>query len=341
MRIVAGQWSIAGVSAQLAAESRRERLESWVGERPRPANEALSAPGGAAPAAEGRELALHRALERAAKSRTAPPQPEGEPPDPETLRILAILERLFGDREARRFVLRLQQLALERAQAASDAPELPAASGIPPRSGWGLLYEAEQWSIAAQSAALVAEGQLTLADGRQLSFSLTWVQSAVQVQSAHTRLALGDARLKDPLVFDLDGDGIRWEGATVRYDLEGDGVPDAVPLPAGADRILLLDGRVLGARSGQAFRELAALDADGNGWIDAGDPAFARLALWNGREESGLAAAGIAAVATTSVLLPYQHRDARDSLQALGRRAGLYLTAQGRAGAIAQVDLVI
>lgn len=345
MRIIAGSWDLAAASAQAVRQRREERLEAWVGERapaPRAAPES--------PADGG----LYRRLAEAAKARAPaagvpaddqrpPPAGEAEPLDPELAKVLAILERLFGDREARRVALRLQQLAVARAEAARAAPPAPDLGALArggDRAGWGLLYESETWRLEAQSAALVAEGELQLADGRRLSFSLQWVQHEVRMEHQRARLAWGDARLSDPLVLDLDGDGLRWEGRTAEHDLDGDGRSERVPLPAGADRILVLDGAVLGARTGQAFRELAALDGDGNGWIDAGDPAFARLGLWDGRTVLSLEAAGIGAIAATSVALPYRHQDADGRLQALARRAGLYLSAAGRAGAVAQVDLV-
>jgi hypothetical protein len=70
------------------------------------------------------------------------------------------------------------------------------------------------------------------------------------------------------IAIDLDGDGAIGSGA----ELFG----DHTALPGGAT-----------ARDG--FEALAALDANGDGTIDAADPGFARLVLWSGRAGDALA----------------------------------------------------
>ena len=78
------------------------------------------------------------------------------------------------------------------------------------------------------------------------------------------------------------------------FDLDADGNVEQIPeLAAGsaylcfdADRDgRIADGRVscsgaTGAHAGDGFADLARLDADGNGWIDESDPAYAALGVW-------------------------------------------------------------
>lgn len=293
----------------------------WIGERPQQAasQRALELPA---------DRGLGAALERAAKAKQA--TVVDEQLDPELEKLLLILEKVFGAKGARRFAVRLQQLNADMQQTQQQTQ----------RAGWGLEYELHERTVEMQTASLSAEAELTLADGSTLAFRLDWSQTSVRIQQRDVRVALGDARLKDPLVLDLDGNGISFSGELARIDVDQDGRMDAVARPAGADRLVALDGAILGGRSGQAFRDLAALDGDGNGWIDAGDAAFDRLQLWDGRGFTSFAQGGVAAVATASVALPFAHRDGDGGLQAQGRRGGVFLRDDGVAGAVAQVDLV-
>lgn len=323
MEISSGSLALSGSSTRLLHRERSERLEMWVGERPSQAGQPRTPE---LPADNG----LGKVLERAARERRS--AEDAERLDPELEKLLIILEKVFGATGARRFAVRLQALQADAQQAQQPAQ--------PQRAGWGLEYELSERTVEVQTASLSAEAELTLADGSTLAFRLDWSQTSVRIEQRDVRVALGDAALKDPLVLDLDGNGIAFSGELARIDVDQDGRMDAVARPAGADRILALDGAILGGRSGQAFRELAALDDDGDGWIDAGDAAYHRLQLWDGEGFTSLAAGGVAAIATASVALPYEHRDGDGALQAVGRRGGVFLRDDGSAGAVAQVDLV-
>lgn len=328
MQILSSDLSLSGSSTRLFRQERSERLEMWTGDRPqrqqaeRPRQIAFAADDG-----------LAKRLEQAAKAKQT--EEAKERLDPELEKLLLILEKVFGAKGARKFALKMQALQVDQ-QAAVQQQTVQ-----PQRVGWGLEYELHERTVETQSASLSAVGELMLADGSALAFRLDWSQSSVRIEERSVRLAMGDAQLKDPLVLDLDGDGIRFMGELARIDLDRDGSTEAVARPAGADRIVALDGRLLGADSGEAFRELAALDGDGNGWIDGGDAAYGRLQLWDGLRFSSLSAGGVAALATASVALPFQHRGEDGALQALGRRGGVFLGDDGRAGAVAQIDLVV
>jgi hypothetical protein len=331
MQIRSSDLSLAGTSTRLFRQERSERLEMWTGERPQ--RQQAESPRRLIPAADD---GLTKRLEQAAKAKQT--EAAKEQLDPELEKLLLILEKVFGAKGARKFALKMQALQVDQQQAVAAVQQQTAQ---PQRVGWGVEYELHERTVETQSASLRAEGELTLADGTALAFRLDWSQSSVRIEERSLRVAMGDAQLKDPLVLDLDGDGIRFSGELARIDLDRDGSTESVARPAGADRIVALDGRLLGADSGQAFRDLAALDGDGNGWIDDGDAAHGRLQLWDGLRFTSLQAGGVAAIATASVALPFQHRGEDGGLQAVGRRGGVFLSADGRAGAVAQVDLVV
>jgi len=131
----------------------------------------------------------------------------------------------------------------------------------------------------------------------------------------------------DPLVLDLDGDGVDplSLGSKVGFDLTGTGLVEMVAWPSGDDALLAIDldnsgaienGRELfsnymvgpgSSRFATGFEALAVYDraamgGNDDGVIDAGDAVYAKLLVWsdlndNGTSESneltGLAAAGI------------------------------------------------
>ena len=111
---------------------------------------------------------------------------------------------------------------------------------------------------------------------------------------------------QDPLVFDLDGDGIELAaaGAGAVYDLTGDGVAEATGTVTGGDAFLALDrngnGRIdgglelFGDQHGAAdgFAELALYDANQDRVIDARDPIFSQLLLFRDDNGDGLSVRG-------------------------------------------------
>jgi hypothetical protein len=116
---------------------------------------------------------------------------------------------------------------------------------------------------------------------------------------------------RDPLILDLDGDGIATTTARGGrlFDLDGDGRTERVANVVGGDAFLALDrngngriddGRELfgdqhGAKDG--FAELAKFDGNGDGTIDAADPVFQRLSLLDrGGRQRSLADAGISSL---------------------------------------------
>jgi hypothetical protein len=103
----------------------------------------------------------------------------------------------------------------------------------------------------------------------------------------------GGSRQVDPLVFDLDGNGVDLTTAEngVYFDMDGDGTRDKTAWVSGGDAILALDrngnGRIddghelFGEQNGASdgFAELRRFDQDGNGMIDANDSVFNSLIL--------------------------------------------------------------
>jgi len=219
---------------------------------------------------------------------------------------------------------------------------------------WKLAVEIDETYIERESTSFRASGTVETADGRRIDLHLELELNREVRVERHFRLS-AEKKLSDPLVLDLDGVRARLSGETVELDLDGDGEVERVPFPGGGSPFLVLDrdgdGRVtdgselFGPRSGDGFAELARLDADGNGWIDEGDPAWDRLRLWLGRGPDGdrlvgLSDAGVGAIWLGHAATPFR-LDGPDLAQ-LGevRATGIFLREDGTAGTVRQLDLV-
>ncbi|MEM7778320.1 MAG: hypothetical protein AAF732_22290, partial [Pseudomonadota bacterium] len=105
----------------------------------------------------------------------------------------------------------------------------------------------------------------------------------------------------DPLVLDLDGDGIETVSTLhsgVHFDLDGDFFAEKTGWVGADDGFLVLDrnanGRIdditemFGAPGVSGFVELAELDDTGDGLITADDAAFASLQVWRDLDQDGV-----------------------------------------------------
>ena len=160
--------------------------------------------------------------------------------------------------------------------------------------------------------------------------------------------------LKDPLVLNLEGLVPGFSSARFEFDLDADGSSESLTQLANNSAFLALDrngngqiddgNELFGARSGNGFAELAALDEDGNGILDEGDSGFASLRLY--RSDTALLTLGdqkIGAIFLNAAATPFMHlggdQAATGESPAVLRQTGLYLTEDGKAGTVQQVDL--
>ena len=201
-----------------------------------------------------------------------------------------------------------------------------------------------------------ARGAVNTADGQTIQFSIS-----LQMQRSYSAtIDLATAPVApaptDPLVINFEGSAAQLSDQRFAFDLDEDGTPDAMRLPTRGSALLVFDrnanGRLddaselFGPRSGDGFASLAALDADGSGWIDSADPAFARLGVMAASDAPdaavrSLASQGVGALGTGRIATPFSLKDSGNALLGQVRATGLYLTEQGRVGTVQQVDVVI
>jgi len=323
----------------------RERLEvSRVAPPPREAV-SLSDEAKAMEAADS----IRKAAEEAAK-------------DPRLALLAALLARLTG-----------RQLVLRPAcgewgkKPAAEAPPAPAPAPQQPLR-LAVAYALDAEYRLAESVGFQVEARVRTADGQEIAVRVAFELSRETVERLNLRVGFGrQPPTKDPLVLNFAGTSAELSEGRFAFDLNADGTPEAIPFLASGSAFLAIDrngdgivndGRELfGPTTGDGFQELAALDADGNGFIDEADPAFSRLLLFNphwsiegtGRpnDQSGfdrtaagdwtvpLARAGVGALYVGRVATPF------DLGAGLLRASSFYLTTAGGAGTLQQVDLKV
>lgn len=147
-----------------------------------------------------------------------------------------------------------------------------------------------------QMMAIQRFSQTTVAQAQEGGTSITLFNRQVDL---HAYLLF-----MDPLVLDLNGDGVELRGLQedggVTFDLAGDGTARRCGWVQGDDALLFIDrdgdglcgdGKELfGDQEGDAngFEKLRRYDSDGNGVIDQNDVVYAKLKTWNDLNGDGV-----------------------------------------------------
>jgi hypothetical protein len=296
----------------------------------------------ATPPATPATLRTAEAAPAAATDTTA----DTEAVDPKLEPLIRLIELITG-----------RKVRLFRAEALHG--EGPPSSASPPaaqRVGWGLSYDRSETRYESQHTQVQVEGVVKTGDGREIAFALSLEMRREYLETSSVSLRAGDALLKDPLVIHFDGPAGELSDQRFDFDLDADGQMDHIGFVGAGSGFLVLDkngngavdnGRELfGALSGDGFADLAALDGDGNGWIDENDSAFDQLQVWqkdaHGQDRlRSLRDASVGALYLGRVASPYSVRDARNQTLAEVRSTGVYLREDGGAGALQQIDLAV
>jgi hypothetical protein len=195
----------------------------------------------------------------------------------------------------------------------------------------------------------------TAADGTEVS--LQKVESA-RISISFTSVSLSASsqnRKADPIVLDLDGNGIKATGIQdgKLFDINADGKMDLTSFILGKDGLLALDrnrngkidngSELFGDQHGalNGFEELRKLDKNEDGVVDAGDSGFADLGVLmikqghpDEMQLTSLAQAGVAALR-----LAYQNTDEAVNPDATIAQKGTFIRANGTEGLAADLLL--
>jgi hypothetical protein len=193
-----------------------------------------------------------------------------------------------------------------------------------------------------------ASGNICLADGSTREFDVGY---EMERSEESTRVSVGT--LRDPLVLDFAAPSSRLGEHSVDFDLDADGTPESMRMPDRGAAFLFHDrngngiaddgSELFGPTTGNGFAELAALDDDGNRWIDAGDAAYAELMLWCAADDGSttcrsLADAGIGALSTRYEETPFTIKENGEVIGQV-RGSSVWLGEESGAGIVRQIDI--
>jgi len=273
--------------------------------------------------------------------------------DPKLILIKLMIEYLTGRK--------VQVLELGDLQAPQGAGAAPSSTVSQPASGnpasVGVTYDRRETYDEVERSDFVAQGAVRTADGREIQFSASLSLAREYHVESSTSIRLGEAaRTKDPLVINLSGVPAALTAGTFSFDINADGTPEQLPELAPGSAFLALDKNgdaavdngteLFGPTSGNGFQELAALDQDGNGWLDQADAAYSQLRVWSKDTQGndvimGLDQAGVGAISVASAPSRFSLKDAANQLLGQVRATGVYLSEAGNAGTIQQIDLAV
>lgn len=238
--------------------------------------------------------------------------------------------------------------AAERNTARQAAPARPA--------GFGIEYDYHAVHEEFEQTQVSARGVVRTADGREISFQLDLSMTRTYREETSVSFRAGDAVRKDPLVLNFDGTAAQLSDRHFAFDLDSNGTTENLSLLTGGSGYLAIDrnsndkidsGRELfGPATGSGFGELVALDSDGNGWIDENDSAFRKLRIWTPDANGGgtletLAQREVGAIATGNVASPFELRGTGNSDLGAVAASGVFLTEDGRAGSVQEINLAV
>ena len=211
------------------------------------------------------------------------------------------------------------------AESYRQGAEVPSAIADALESVWGNYtgLQVANNALAALRPVLLVQFGITLSP--LAAFIITaFLAYAASDLYGHIFSSLTDVLLynkKDPLILDLDGDGIETvalEGSSVHFDYDGDGFAERTGWAAADDGILAFDANgngvvdgmheLFGSPTQDGFEVLETLDSNNDGTIDAADARFTDLRVWRDLDQDGvtdagelmtLAEAGVASISLT------------------------------------------
>lgn len=217
-------------------------------------------------------------------------------------------------------------------------------------SSYEAHYYAESENVSFQTT-----GKVVTADGRELDFNLSFRMSREFEEYYEKEHKLDIKSLCDPLVINLDTDIAGVSDQKFLFDLDSDGVKDSISVINRGSGFLALDkngdgtindgNEFFGTSSGDGFKDLAAYDSDGNGWIDEADEIWDKLLIYSMNEDGsssmyGLSEKGVGAIFLGNVSTDYSLKNSADnSLNAMIRKTGLFLYENGNAGTVQHLDI--
>lgn len=222
---------------------------------------------------------------------------------------------------------------------------------------WVKQTVASSFLSEEENTAFSSVGNVMTADGRSIDFGITLEMSrSYMEQNKYLKEETGFI-FTDPLVINLDSNPASVSDQKFLFDIDADGQEDEISFLNEGSGFLALDqngdgkindgSELFGTKSGDGFKDLAAYDEDGNGWIDEADDVFKNLKIWSKDADGNdklvdLKEAGVGALylGNVSTQFSLNNQETNDT-NAMIRSTGVYLKESGEVGTLQHVDLAV
>jgi len=219
----------------------------------------------------------------------------------------------------------------------------------------GDMLSVEQWQSHEQHLNYQIQGQFNINDQM---LSLNYNFDLTSQRTSYSRIEMTAAALKDPLLVQFGSQALGDIKSEKVFDINQDNTLDELPIFSGDIGYLVFDqngnqqadngSELFGPTTGQGFMELAQLDSNKNGFIDAEDQAFEQLYIWQPNEDSSqaeqwmsLKEAKIQAISLSAINTPFNFYDQSGQIQAQLRQSSFSISDEGVARGVHQVDVRI
>lgn len=281
--------------------------------------------------------------------------------DPSLTKYLALLSIFMDDKDEENFRKQLSNFSKSMRQGSSAAAAVPTAAASETATA-----PAAEGADASASTSTAGSTATSVSVSVSISASVSVSSVTDQILSGKINFSEGmrliSAQLNitqqcDPLVLDINGDGIDLSGAAdgVNYDIRGTGETVRTGFVRGDDALLFLDqngnnmadnGRELfGDQEGDAngFAELAQYDENADGQIDELDAAYTKLRLWQDKNADGVSqedeVSSLYEMGLRSISLAYQNVHEDDGKGNTLAQRGSFTRNDGTTGVVADALL--
>lgn len=206
-----------------------------------------------------------------------------------------------------------------------------------------------------ESTSFKTQGLAVTEDGRSISFGVE-VSMSRGFTEEFNLLTAEEFVCTDPLIINVESDITSLSDMKFRFDIDSDGKEEEISMTGKGSGFLALDkngdgkindgNELFGTKSGNGFKDLAAYDEDGNGWIDENDSVYSKLRVWfvnpDGTERLiNLKEADVGAIYLGSEETEFSLKNDDNKTNGIIRRTGVYLKESGGAGTISHVDMAV
>ncbi len=234
--------------------------------------------------------------------------------------------------------------------------ELPVIGTTGSGTIWQRITATSGFYTEAESTTFATTGIVRTTDGRDINFNMEVSMSRAFTASINS-LEVESYIKTDPLMINLDTDIGSVSDQKFFFDLDADGKEEEISFAGKGSGFLALDrngdgkindgSELFGTKSGDGFKDLAAYDEDGNGWIDENDAVFSQLRIWTKDEEGNdrlirLRDADVGAIYLGNADTQFSLKDDDHKLNGELKKTGIYLhESSGEVGTVNHVDLII